>query len=141
MSSQQPLSPTFASHVGDQPSTSDNKVKGKKGRVKLPCRLCSGCHLTYLCLCIEEASKLLEDSIIAQQQSPASSQNPCPEQPLVEEVVQSKPSSTSPTLPSESDESTTHVSFTSSIFFCIRGFPRWSPTQALRSFPLIRIVY
>ena len=46
VSSQQPLSPTPASHVGDQPSTSDNLVKGRKGRVKFPCNLCSGCHLT-----------------------------------------------------------------------------------------------
>ena len=39
LSSQHPSSPTSTSHAGDQPSTNDNKVKGRKGRVKFHCRL------------------------------------------------------------------------------------------------------
>ena len=48
MSSQHPLSPTSIIHVGDQPSTNDNKVEGKKGRVKFPRKLFLGSHLTYI---------------------------------------------------------------------------------------------
>ena len=56
---------------------------------------------------------MLGDSVIAQQQPPTSSQNPSPEQPLLEEVVEPKPSSTNPTHPLESDDKTTHVSIVS----------------------------
>ena len=131
LSSQQPSPPTSANHVGDQPSTSDNKVKGKKGRVNFHFRLCSGYHLTYLCPNIEEASKLLEDSLIAQQQTSSSCQKSCPKQPLVKEVVEPKPYWANPTLHLESDENTTHVSFVSSNFPSQGGIPSMVPLLIL----------
>jgi hypothetical protein len=63
MGSQQPMSPLPASHVGDNPSTSNSKVGSKKGRVKFPCRLCEGSHQTYLFPRMDEASCLLEDIV------------------------------------------------------------------------------
>jgi hypothetical protein len=64
-SSQQPVSPTSSSHVGDNPSTSDSKVGSKKGGVKFTCRLCEGSHQNYLCLRMDEASRFLEDIVVS----------------------------------------------------------------------------
>ena len=105
------MSSSFVIHVGDHPSTNDNKVKGKKRRVKFPCRLCSRRQLTYIFPHIEDDSKWLGDSVISQQQPLASSQEPCLKQTLVEEVVELEPSLDNPTLPLESDENTADVSF------------------------------
>ena len=127
MSSQQPPLPTFDSHVSDHSSINDNKVKGKKGRVKFPCKLCSRSHLTYLCPCKEEDSKLLRDSVISQQKPMDCSQNPCPKQPLVEEVVDPKPSSINPTLSSKRDENITLVSFVNSYLPSQGGIPSMVP--------------
>ena len=47
MVSQQPMSPTSGNHVEDKPSTNQNKVKGKKEKVKFPFMLCMGGHFTH----------------------------------------------------------------------------------------------
>ena len=55
----QPISSASEQHVDDLPSTSHDTVGKKKSRVKLPCMLCKGSHLTHLCSRMDEASKLL----------------------------------------------------------------------------------
>jgi hypothetical protein len=40
MGSHQPMSQSVAGHDGDNPSTNDHKVGGKKGKGRIPCRLC-----------------------------------------------------------------------------------------------------
>jgi hypothetical protein len=109
MGSQQPMSPTTAGHVGDNPSTSDHKVGGKKGKVRIPCWLCRDMHLTYLFPHMDEASQLLEDIVVSQQQPPTASHESSPNQPLVDEVVGLIQSSVDPTLPLESEVDTTQV--------------------------------
>lgn len=57
---------------------------------------------------------MLGDNAVSQQQQLASPHEISLEQTLVEEVVEPGPSSANPTLPSESDANTAHVSFVSS---------------------------
>ena len=57
-------------HVDDTPSTSDPLLKSQKGKVINPCLLCKDMHFTYLCLLMDEASKLLEDITISHQWLP-----------------------------------------------------------------------
>jgi hypothetical protein len=109
MGSQQPMSPVTASHAGDNPSTNDHKVGGKKGKVRIPCRLCGEMHLTYLFPHMDEASQLLEDIVVSQKQPPVASHESSPNQPLVDEVVSLIQSSVDPTLPLESEVDTTQV--------------------------------
>jgi hypothetical protein len=109
MGSQQPMSPATASHAGDNPSTNDHKVGGKKGKVRIPCRLCGEMHLTYLFPHMDEASQLLEDIVVSQKQPPVASHESSPNQPLVDEVVGLIQSSVDPTLPLESEVDTTQV--------------------------------
>jgi hypothetical protein len=119
-------------HADDPPSTSHDMVGKKKSRVKFPCMLCKGSHLTHLCPCMDEASKLLEDMTVSQPQLPAAYRklslnppivdgmiNPVPLSPVnpvdqvvnlvtsldepVDQVVDSIPSSVNPTLPLESE--------------------------------------
>jgi hypothetical protein len=45
----QPMSLASEQHVDDPPSTSHDTVGKKKSRVKFPCMLCKGSHLTHLC--------------------------------------------------------------------------------------------
>jgi hypothetical protein len=59
----QPMSSATAGHAGDNPSTSDNQVGSKKGKVKFPCLLCKEMHHTYLCPRMDEASYLLENIV------------------------------------------------------------------------------
>jgi hypothetical protein len=59
--SHQPMSSASEQHADDPPSTSHDTIEKKKSRVKFPCMLCKGSHLTHLCPRMEEASKLLED--------------------------------------------------------------------------------
>jgi hypothetical protein len=91
----QPMSSASKQHVDDLPSTSQNTLGKKKSRVKFPCRLCEGSHQTHLCPHMDEASKLLEDMTISQPQLLAAycklSLNP----PVVDEMVNSVPSSVS----------------------------------------------
>jgi hypothetical protein len=103
MGSQQPVSPAASSHAGDNPSTSDSKVGSKKGRVKFPCRLCEGSHQTYLFPRMDEASHLLEEIVVSQQQLPTGYHKISTNQPLVDKVVDLIPSSVDPTLPLESE--------------------------------------
>ena len=45
----QPMSLASEQHADDPPSTSHDTVGKKKSRVKFPCMLCKGSHLTHLC--------------------------------------------------------------------------------------------
>jgi hypothetical protein len=91
--SPQPTSLSFEHHVDDNPSTNDHRVGGKNSTVKIPCLLCKEMHRTYLFPRRDEASQLLEDIVISQQQPPYASLEPSPGQPLVDEVVGLIPSS------------------------------------------------
>jgi hypothetical protein len=127
----QPMSSASEQHVDDLPSTSHDTVGKKKSRVKFPCMLCKGSHLTHLCPRMDEASKLLEDMTVSQPQLPAAYRKlsldppivdgmitlvPSPVNPVdhvvnlvtslvepVDKVVDPIPSSVNPTLPSESE--------------------------------------
>jgi hypothetical protein len=127
----QPMSSASEQHADDLPSTSHDTVGKKKSRVKFPCMLCKGSHLTHLCPRMEEASKLLEDMTISQPQLPAAYRKlslnppvvdgmitpvPSPVNPVdhvvnlvtslvepVDKVVDPIPSSVNPTLPLESE--------------------------------------
>jgi hypothetical protein len=127
----QPMSLASEQHADDLPSTSHDTVGKKKSRVKFPCMLCKGSHLTHLCPCMDEASKLLEDMTISQPQLPAAYRKlslnppvvdgmitpvPSPVNPVdhvvnlvtslvepVDKVVDPIPSSVNPTLPLESE--------------------------------------
>jgi hypothetical protein len=103
--SQQPVSPTFAGHSSDGPSTND--------KFKFPCKLCNANHHTYHFPRIEEASQLLEDNVVSQQQPSIASQESYPTQPMVDEVVNRIRSSIDPTLPSKSDLNTIDIFFVS----------------------------
>jgi hypothetical protein len=133
----QPMSLASEQHVDDLPSTSHDTVGKKKSRVKFPCMLCKGSHLTHLCPCMDEASKLLEDMTVSQPQLPAAYRKislnppvvdgmitpvPSPVNPIdqvvnlvtslvepVDKVVDLIPSSVDPTLLLESKPDTTHV--------------------------------
>jgi hypothetical protein len=82
----QPVSSTTASHVGDKPSTSDNIVRSKKGKVNFPFLLCKDMHRSYLFPRMDEASYLLENIVDSQQELPS------PNLPLVHELVNPVPS-------------------------------------------------
>jgi hypothetical protein len=64
------MSSASEQHIDDLLSTSHDTVGKKKSRVKFPCMLCKGSHLTHLCPCMDEASKLLEDMTVSQPQLP-----------------------------------------------------------------------
>jgi hypothetical protein len=118
-------------HDDDLPSNSHDTVGKKKSRVKFPCMLCKGSHLTHLFPHMDEASKFLEDMTFSQPQLPAAYHklslnppvvdgmiNPVPllvssvdqvvnlvtylEEP-VDQVVDPTPSSVNPTLLLESE--------------------------------------
>jgi hypothetical protein len=127
----QPMSSASEQHADDLPSTSHDTVGKKKSRVKFPCMLCKGSHLTHLCPHMDEASKFLEDMTVSQPQLPAAYRKlslnppivdgmitlvPSPVNPVdhvvnlvtslvepVDKVVESIPSSVNPTLPLESE--------------------------------------
>ena len=86
-----------------------------------------GNHRTHILPHVEDVSHSLQHSSIFQQQPPSSSQEPCLEQPLFEEVVEMEQSFTNPAFPSESDENIAHVSFVSSIFPGQRVIPSMVP--------------
>jgi hypothetical protein len=161
--SQQPMFPAIAGHAGDNPSTSNHQVGGKKGQVKIPCWLCGEMHHTYLFPHMDEASQLLEDIVISQQQPPVASHEPSPNQPLVDEVVGLIPSSVDPLSPWRVKLIKWLVQYNPrSIplfpwrvkWIPLRSFLslhippdkgafhpfQWNPLQILRSFPLIGIV-
>ena len=66
----QPMSSASEQYADDLPSTSHDTIGKKKSRVKFPCMLCKGSHLTHLFPCMDEALKLLEDMTISQPQLP-----------------------------------------------------------------------
>jgi hypothetical protein len=115
--SQQTTSPTTANHVGDIPSTNDHKVGIKKGKVRIPCRLCREMHLTFLFPRMDEASELLEDIVVSHKQPPVASHESPPNQLLVDEVVGPIQSSIYTTLHLESEVDTTQVFFVASNSF------------------------
>jgi hypothetical protein len=82
----QPVSSSSTGHADDKPSTSDNQVGSKKGRVKFHCLLCKDMHHIYLCYHMDEASYLLEMIVDVQKQLPY------PNPPLVDELVNIVPS-------------------------------------------------
>jgi hypothetical protein len=100
-------------------------------------------HLTYLFPCMDEASQLLEDIVVSQQQPPIASHDSSPNQPLVDEVVGLIQSSVDPTLPLESEVDTTQFFLVTSYSSGQGGISPVSmePLQVLRSFPLIGIVW
>jgi hypothetical protein len=66
----QPVSSSSEQHANNLPLTSQNTVGKNKSIVNFLCILCKGSHLTHLCPCMDEASKLLEDMTISLPQLP-----------------------------------------------------------------------
>jgi hypothetical protein len=83
-------------HADDLPSTSQDTIGKKKSRVKFLCMLCKGSHLTHLCPCMEEASKLLEDMTVPQPQLPAAYRTLTINPPVVDGMINPVSSSISP---------------------------------------------
>jgi hypothetical protein len=88
----QPTSLASEQHADDLPSTSHDIVGEKKSRVKFPCMLCKGSHLTHLCPCMDEASKLLEDMTVSQPQLPAAYRKLSLNPPIVDGMINPVPS-------------------------------------------------
>jgi xanthosine utilization system XapX-like protein len=92
----QPMLLASEQHADDPPSTSHDTIGKKKSRVKFPCMLCKGSHLTHICPHLYEASKFLEDMTISQPQLSADylklSLNP----PIVDGMINPVPLSVSP---------------------------------------------
>jgi hypothetical protein len=99
--------PSSKHHVDDNPSTIDHMVRGKKYKVNIPCWLCKEMHHTYLFPHMDEASKLLEDIVVSQQQPTTTSHDSSLDPPLVDGVVDPIPSLVYPNLPLESEVDTT----------------------------------
>jgi hypothetical protein len=88
----QPMSSASEQHVDDLPSTSHDTVGKKKSRVKFPCMLCNGSHLSHLCPHMDEASKLLEDMNVSQPQLPAAYRKLSLDPPIVDGMITPVPS-------------------------------------------------
>jgi hypothetical protein len=88
----QPTSLASEHHADNPPSTSRDSVGKKKSRVKFPCMLCKGSHLTHLCPCMDEASKLLEDMTVSQPQLPTAYRNLSLNPPVVDGMITLVPS-------------------------------------------------
>lgn len=96
--SHQPLSSTSRVHVGEKPSTSNNKVHGKKGKVKFQCKLCEGDRPIHLCPLLDETSKELENFTASEPHLLAGYQNISHDPSLVDLVIDQKSSLVNPTL-------------------------------------------
>jgi hypothetical protein len=83
-------------HADNPPSTSHDTVGKKKSRVKFPCMLCKGSHLTHLFPCMDEASKLLEDMTVSQPQLPAAYRKISLNPPIVDGMITLVPSPVNP---------------------------------------------
>jgi hypothetical protein len=92
----QPMSSASEQHADDLPSTSHDTVGKKKSRVKFPCMLCRGSHLTHLFPHMEEASKLLEDMTVSQPQLPAAYRKFSLDPPVVDGMITPVPSLVNP---------------------------------------------
>jgi hypothetical protein len=71
-------------------------VGKKKSRVKFPCMLCKGSHLTHLCPHMDEASKFLEDMTVSQPQLPAAYHKLSLNPPVVDGMINPTPSPVNP---------------------------------------------
>jgi hypothetical protein len=92
----QPMSLSSEQHDDNPPSTSHDMVGRKKNRVKFPCMLCKGSHLTHLCPHMDEALKLLEDMTVSQPQLPAAYRKLSLNPPIVERMITRVPSLVNP---------------------------------------------
>ena len=90
------MSLAFEQHVDDLPSTSHDIVGKKKSRVKFPCMLCKGSHLTHLFPHMDEASKLLEDMTVSQPQLLTAYRKITLDPPVVDGMINLVPSPVSP---------------------------------------------
>jgi hypothetical protein len=95
MQLRQPMSSTSEQHVDDLLSTSQDTIGKKKSRVKFPCMLCKGSHLTHLFPRMDEASKLLED-MVSQSQLPAAYHKLTLDPPIVDGMINPVPSLVNP---------------------------------------------
>ena len=59
------MQPDTENHIGTKLYTSENKDWEKREKLKFPCKLCMGEYLTHHFPHVEEASQLLEDSVIS----------------------------------------------------------------------------
>jgi hypothetical protein len=92
----QPMLSASEQHADDLLSTSHDTVGKKKSRVKFPCMLCRGIHLTHLCPHMEEASKLLEDMTVSQPQLLAAYRKLSLDPPVVDGMITPVPSPVNP---------------------------------------------
>jgi hypothetical protein len=92
----QPMSLASEQHTDDLPSISHDTIGNKKSRVKFPCMLCKGSHLTHLFPCMDEASKLLEYMTVSQPQILASYRNFTLDPPIVDGMITLVPSLVGP---------------------------------------------
>jgi hypothetical protein len=88
----QPMSLASEQHADNPLSTSHDTVGKKKSRVKFPCMLCKGSHLTHLCPHMDEASKLLGDMTVSQPQLPAAYRKLSLDPPVVDGMITPVPS-------------------------------------------------
>ena len=98
------MSSVSGHHADDAPSTNDYVVKSRKGKVIYHFLLCKDMHCTYLCPRMDEASKLLEDITIPQQQLPIGYRKLSLDLSLVDIVVDLVRTSVDPTLPLKSED-------------------------------------
>jgi hypothetical protein len=92
----QPMSLASEQHADEPLSTSHDTVGKKKSRVKFPCMLCKGSHLTHLCPHMGEAWKLLEDMAVSQPQLPAAYHKLTLDPPIVDGMITLVPSLVNP---------------------------------------------
>jgi hypothetical protein len=91
----QSMSPASEQHDDDLPSTSHYIAGKKKSRVKFPCMLCKGSHLTHLFPHMEEALKFMEGMTVSQPQLPAT-YHKLSLNPVVDGMINPIPPSVSP---------------------------------------------
>jgi hypothetical protein len=92
----QPMSLASEQHADKPPSTNHDTIGKKKSRVKFPCMLCKGSHITHLCPHMDEASKLLEDMTVSQPQLPAAYHKFSLNPPIVDGMITPVPSPVNP---------------------------------------------
>jgi hypothetical protein len=88
----QPMSSASEQHTDDLQQTSHDTVGKKKIRVKFPCMLCKGSHLTHLFPHMGKALKLLEDMIVSQPQLPSAYRKLSLNPPIVDGMITLIPS-------------------------------------------------
>jgi hypothetical protein len=92
----QPTSLASEQHADKPLSTNHDTVGKTKSRVKFPCMLCKGSHLTHLCPHMDKASKLLEDMTVSQPQLPAAYHKLSLNPPVVDRMITPVPSPVNP---------------------------------------------